>query len=71
MKCSRGKGGRRKEGVKKFFLIRFYYLFLVITLVIACLIVMPALSISFRDSPVVMQAFRAGCDCQPTSFGVA
>jgi hypothetical protein len=51
--------------------LAFFYLFLVMTLVIACLMVMPAFSISFRDSPVVMLTFRAGCNCQPISFGVA
>lgn len=44
--------------------------FLVNTFVIACLIVTPAFSVSFFDSPVVMHTFRAGCTCQPCSFDV-
>src|SRR5437762_12854565 len=44
------------------------YLFFAITFVIACLIIIPAFSISFRDSPVVTQTFNAGCNCHPMSL---
>src|SRR2546421_9833746 len=44
--------------------------FFVSTLVMACLIITPAFSISFFDRPVVMHTFSAGCSCHPCSFTV-
>lgn len=44
---------------------------LLTTLVIACLITIPALSVSFLDNPVVMHTFSAGCGSHPRSLGVA
>lgn len=37
-------------------------------LVMACRIVVPALSTSFRDSPPVRQTLSAGCNVHPASF---
>ena len=37
----------------------------------ACLMMMPALSISFLESPDVMQTFNAGWSSHPTSFAEA
>jgi hypothetical protein len=44
--------------------------FLVITLVIACRMVVPAFSISFFDRPDVTQTFSAGWMAHDSSFGV-
>lgn len=46
------------------------YLLLVIILVIACLISVPAFSISFFDKPVVTHTFSAGCGCHCSSLGL-
>ena len=42
--------------------------FLVMTFVIACLIVMPAFSISFFERPVVMHTLSAGWNFHPSSL---
>lgn len=47
------------------------YLFLFTTFVMACRIVMPAFSISFRERPMLMHTFNAGCSSHPVSFGPA
>lgn len=44
---------------------------LFITAVTACLITIPAFSVSFFVSPVVTHTFKAGCAAQSTSRGVA
>ena len=44
------------------------YRFLVTTLVIACLIVVPAFSRSLFESPIVAHTLRAGGTCQTISF---
>ena len=44
---------------------------LLTTLVIACLMITPALSTSFFDKPEVMHTFSAGWSSQPISFAVA
>lgn len=41
------------------------------TLVIACLIVIPAFSISLFDKPEVMHTFNAGWSSHPISLAVA
>ena len=40
-------------------------------LVTACLMIIPALSTSFLESPEVMQTFNAGCSSHPMSLVVA
>lgn len=48
------------------------YAFRLLTiLVIACLMMAPALSVSFFVRPDVMQTLSAGCSSHPKSFGVA
>ena len=47
------------------------HFFRVMILVIACLIVIPALSVSFFDRPDVTHTLSAGVACQPISLGAA